>query len=57
MTRPVEVNIGDRVMFGKYEGSETNLDGDSYFIIRQMGIIALMKPLPEESPAPPTQDY
>jgi chaperonin GroES len=50
--RPVEVEIGDRVMFGKYEGSEINIQGDSYFIIRQIGVIALMGPKLEDAIAP-----
>jgi chaperonin GroES len=46
--RPVEVKRGDRVMFGKYEGSELSLMGEPYYIIRQLGLIGKMKPLPKE---------
>lgn len=41
--RPVEVQRGDRVMFGKYEGSELSLKGEAYYIIRQLGIIGVME--------------
>lgn len=49
--RPVEVKRGDRVMFGKYEGSEIDLYGQEYYIIRQLGVIAVLKP-EKEAPAP-----
>lgn len=48
LIRAVEVKRNDRVMFGKYEGSELSLQGEAYYIIRQLGIIGQMAPLPEE---------
>lgn len=41
-TRPLAVKIGDKVIFGKYSGSEIKLDDEEYVIMREddiMGII------------------
>ena len=32
--RPLDVKTGDKVLFGKYAGSEVKLDGDEHIIIR-----------------------
>ena len=40
---PLDVTAGDRVLFGKYSGSEIKLDGDEFLIMREddiLGIIA-----------------
>jgi chaperonin GroES len=55
--RPIEVQIGDRVMFGKYEGSEISIQGREYYIIRMMGVIGLLSPAKDETAPAPTQDY
>jgi chaperonin GroES len=39
----LDVQAGDRVLFGKYSGSEIKLDGDEFLIMREdeiLGIIA-----------------
>src|SRR4030095_3208631 len=39
----LDVKAGDRVLFGKYSGSEVKLDGEDYLIMREdeiLGIIA-----------------
>jgi chaperonin GroES len=39
----LDVRVGDRVLFGKYSGSEIKLDGDEFLIMREddiLGIIA-----------------
>ena len=41
--QPLDVKAGDRVLFGKYSGSEIKLDGDEFLIMREddiLGIIA-----------------
>ena len=41
--QPLDVKAGDRVLFGKYSGSEIKLDGEEYLIMREdeiLGIIA-----------------
>ncbi|NGZ05279.1 MAG: co-chaperone GroES [Magnetococcales bacterium] len=40
--RPLEVRIGDRVLFGKYSGTEVKMNGEEYLILREsdlMGVI------------------
>src|SRR5262245_11580637 len=29
----IDVKVGDRILFGKYSGSETKIDGDEYLIL------------------------
>lgn len=41
-SRPLDVKIGDRVLFGKYSGTEVKLDGEDYLVMREddiMGVI------------------
>jgi chaperonin GroES len=40
--RPLDVKVGDKVLFGKYAGTEIKLDGEEYLVMREddiMGII------------------
>src|SRR3954453_8556098 len=37
---PLEVKAGDRILFGKYSGSETKMDGAEYTIMREDDILA-----------------
>ena len=40
---PLDVKAGDRVLFGKYSGSEVKLDGEEYLIMKEedvLGVIA-----------------
>lgn len=39
--RPVEVKVGDTVLFGKYSGTEIKLDGEEHMIIREDDILAV----------------
>lgn len=41
--RPLDVKAGDRVLFGKWSGTEVKLDGDELIIMKEadiMGVIA-----------------
>jgi chaperonin GroES len=40
--RPLTVKKGDRVLFGKYSGSEVKLDGKDYIIMRESDILAIL---------------
>jgi len=40
-TVPVEVAVGDRILFGKYAGNEVTLDGDDFVILREDDILAV----------------
>jgi len=40
--RPLDLKVGDRVLFGKYSGTEVKLDGQDYLVMREddiMGVI------------------
>ena len=38
----LDVKEGDRVLFGKYGGSEVNLEGNDYVILREDDILAIV---------------
>ncbi|MBI1750244.1 MAG: co-chaperone GroES [Acidobacteria bacterium] len=37
---PLDVEVGDRVLFGKYSGTEIKLDDEEYLILREEEILA-----------------
>jgi len=37
---PVDVKVGDRILFGKYTGSEIKIDDQEYLILREEEILA-----------------
>ena len=37
---PIDVKVGDRILFGKYTGSEINVDDREYLILREEEILA-----------------
>ena len=39
---PLEVKEGDRVLFGKYSGTEIKLDGTEYLILREDEILGIV---------------
>lgn len=39
---PLEVKVGDRVLFGKFSGTETKLDGEEVVILRELDIMAVI---------------
>jgi len=38
-----EVKVGDKVLFGKYSGTEFTVDGDEYLILKEEDILAIIK--------------
>ncbi|MCC6330305.1 MAG: co-chaperone GroES, partial [Acidobacteria bacterium] len=38
----LDVKKGDRVLFGKYSGSEIKLDGEEYLIMREDEILGII---------------
>jgi chaperonin GroES len=40
--RPLDVKVGDRVLFGKYSGSEVKVDGVDYLVLREDDIVAVL---------------
>ena len=48
----LDVKLGDRVLFGKYSGSETTLIGTEYIVMREddvLGILETIAKFPENS--------
>lgn len=39
---PLTVKVGDLVLYGKYAGTELNLDGKNYLIMRESDILAII---------------
>lgn len=42
-TIPPEVKVGDKVLFGKYSGTEIKVDGNEYLILKEEDILAIVK--------------
>jgi chaperonin GroES len=40
---PVDVKVGDKVLFGKYAGTEIKIDGEDYLIMREDDILGIME--------------
>jgi chaperonin GroES len=39
---PMEVKVGDKVLYGKYSGTEVTVDGEEYLIMREADIFAIV---------------
>ena len=42
-TFPLDVKVGDTVLFGKYAGSEIKLDGKEYLILREEEVLGVVE--------------
>ena len=40
--RPLEVKEGDRILLGKYSGTEVKLDGEDHIIMREDDLLAVL---------------
>ena len=40
---PMELCVGDTVLYGKYAGTEITVDGKNYLIMRQSDVVAVLK--------------
>jgi chaperonin GroES len=40
---PLDVKVNDRVLFGKYSGSEINMDGEEHLIMREEDILGVIE--------------
>lgn len=39
---PMEVKVGDKVLYGKYAGTEVTVDDKKYLIVKQSDILAIL---------------
>ncbi len=40
---PMEVKVGDKVLYGKYSGTEIKIDGQEYLILHQDDILGIVE--------------
>ena len=40
---PMDVKVNDRVLFGKYSGTEINIDGEEHLIMREEDILGIIE--------------
>jgi chaperonin GroES len=40
---PLTVKVGDKVLFGKYSGTEIKIDGDEHLILREDDVLAIIE--------------
>ncbi len=38
----IDVKVGDRILFGKYSGSEVKIEGEEYLIVREDEILGVL---------------
>lgn len=41
--RPVDVKVGDTILFGKYSGTEVKVDGDDLLVMREDDVMAVIE--------------
>ena len=39
---PIELSVGDRVLYGKYSGTEVTVDGTEFLIIKESDVLAVI---------------
>src|SRR6202166_1460212 len=44
---PLDVQVDDRILFGKYSGSDIKLDGDEYLIMREDEVLGILDATPK----------
>ena len=42
-SRPLDVKVGDRVLFGKYSGTEVKLEGEDLLVMREEDIMGVIE--------------
>jgi chaperonin GroES len=40
---PLDVKAGDKILFGKYSGSEVKIDDKEYLILREEDVLAILE--------------
>ncbi|HKX32385.1 MAG TPA: co-chaperone GroES [Blastocatellia bacterium] len=39
----IDINVGDRILFGKYAGTEVKLDGEEFLILREDDVLGVVE--------------
>ncbi len=40
---PLSVKVGDKILFGKYSGTEIKIDGEEHLILREDDVLAIIE--------------
>ena len=40
---PLEISTGDRILFGKYSGTEVKIEGEEYLIMREDDVLGVIE--------------
>jgi chaperonin GroES len=48
---PMDVKPGDRILFGKWSGSEVKIDGDDLLIMKESDILGILDPVSAQAKA------
>jgi chaperonin GroES len=40
---PLDVKVGNKILFGKYSGTEVKIDGEDYLIMREEDILGVIE--------------
>jgi chaperonin GroES len=43
--QPLDVAVGDRILFGKWSGTEVKLDGEDLLIMKESDILGVLEPV------------
>ena len=41
--RALDVKVGDKILFGKYSGTEVKVDGEEYLVMREEDVMAVIE--------------
>ena len=41
--RPLDVKVGDKILFGKYSGTEVKVDGEDLVVMREEDVMAIIE--------------
>ena len=41
--RPLDVKVGDKILFGKYSGTEVKIDGEELLVMREEDVMAVIE--------------
>ena len=41
--RPLDLKVGDKILFGKYGGTEVKVDGEDYLVMREEDVMAIIE--------------
>lgn len=42
-TRPLDLKVGDKVLFGKFAGTEVKVDGEELLVMREDDVMAIVE--------------